>query len=96
MLLDFLNRNTRYYFCYFSNALFQNQIFVNIQSLSNERLYKQNNFFQLHTGDFRQYMIRTPYKIPKICVQVALLFEWWNVIATLNKKNKKWGNYMYM
>ena len=55
----------------------------------------QNNFFQLHTGDFRQYMIRTPYKIPKICVQVALLFEWWNVIAALNKKNKKWGNYMY-
>ena len=53
-------------------------------------------FFQLHTGDFRQYMIRTPYKIPKICVQVALLFEWWNVIAALNKKNKKWGNYMYM
>ena len=75
--------------------MFQNQIFVNIQSLSNEKLYKQNNFFQLHTGDFRQYMIRTPYKIPKICVQVALLFEWWNVIATLNKKNKKWGNYMY-
>ena len=40
-------------------------------------------------------MIRTPYKIPKICVQVALSFEWWNVIAALNKKNKKWGNYMY-
>ena len=56
----------------------------------------QNNFFQLHTGDFRQCMIRTPYKIPKICVQVALLFGWWNVIAALNKKNKKWGNYMYI
>jgi hypothetical protein len=39
-------------------------------------------------------MIRTPYKIPKICVQVALLFEWWNVIAALNKENKKCGNYM--